>query len=187
MTYQFLSAAGQLVIFVPVVLLLGPSSAFGIVELPGWLLYLAVCYSLLGSLITHCIGRNLIVINFQQQQFEADFRHSAIHVRDNAESITLYNSEPNEDANLRSRFERIKLAIWLNMAYTKRLGFFTVGYNYAQWLVPFFILAPSFFKGDISLGDLFQLTGALASVNNAFDWFINVYGPLTAWRATCDR
>merc|ERR1719387_2681857 len=156
--HGLMHTVGHLIIFVPMLLFLAPTKMFGTIYCPGWLLYCAVLYSLVGSLITHLIGRWKIPISFQQQRYEADFRHNAVRVRDNAESITLYRSEPNEAASMLRQFERIKITVWLDMLYTKRLEFFTRGYSYVQFLVPFFILAPSFFTNSITLGDLFQLT-----------------------------
>jgi len=56
-----------------------------------------------------------------------------------------------------------------------------------QFLVPFFMLAPSYFHKDISLGDLFQLTGTVGNVAGSLDWFVRSYGSVTDWRATADR
>jgi putative ATP-binding cassette transporter len=56
---------------------------------------LAVClvgYSLLGTWLTMVIGRRLVVINFNQQRFEADYRFALVHARDNAEAIALYDT-----------------------------------------------------------------------------------------------
>lgn len=186
-SYAFLSSFGKILIFVPVVLVGSPAKAFGLVAVPGWLVFLAMGYSLAGTLLTHCIGGRLIDLSFARQRYEADFRHLAVHVRDHAESITLYASEANEGNNLRQHFERIKVVWWQHMMYTKRLSFFTLAYDHVQRLVPFFILAPSYFAQEISMGELMQLTGAIGQLCTALDWFINVYGPLTDLRATADR
>ena len=61
-------------------------------------------YAVVGSWLTHLIGRRLIGLNNQQQRFEADLRFSMVRVRENAESIALYNGEPNENRRLSSRF-----------------------------------------------------------------------------------
>jgi len=53
--WEFLSSLGHLVVFLPLLLAYAPSTAFGVVYLPGWLVYLALLYSLLGSLVAHCI------------------------------------------------------------------------------------------------------------------------------------
>jgi hypothetical protein len=36
------------------------------------------------------IGRRLVVIKFDQQSYEADYRFALVHARDNVEPIALY-------------------------------------------------------------------------------------------------
>lgn len=186
-SYEFLNSLGHLIVFLPLLLMLSPPKAFGIFFCPGWLLYLAFLYSLLGTLATHCIGKRLIPIGFARQQYEADFRFGLVRVRDHSESIVLYRGERSEEQNLSERFERIKAMWWQYMLYTKRLSYFTRSFSMAQMIMPFFILAPSYFQGDITLGSLFQITQALGSVCTAFDCIINHFSTLTSWRATADR
>src|SRR5436190_1615400 len=63
------------------------------ITIPGFMVWVAFIYALLGSVFTHRIGRSLIGINFQQQRLEADFRFGLVRVRENAEGIALYHGE----------------------------------------------------------------------------------------------
>jgi putative ATP-binding cassette transporter len=182
-----LSALGNLIVFTPIVLYMEPKKAFNLFELRGWLLYAAMLYSTAGALATHFIGWPLSRFSFARQRYEADFRHLALHVREHGESVALYGSEAREERSLRDRFARIKLVQWQQMILAKQLNFFTSTYGFIQFLVPFFILAPNYFNKDISLGDLFQLTGAIGNMAGALDWFMRIYEPLARWRATTDR
>lgn len=186
--WEFLSSLGGLVVFLPLLLAYAPSKAFGVVYLPGWLVYLALLYSLVGSLIAHGIGGRLIPIGFAKQRAEADFRSSLVEVRENAESVVLgAGAEPRARQRLGRKFATFRGVWWHYMHATKHLAFFTRTFMLVKHLVPFFILAPSYFNGEVSLGQLFQLVHALAEVSGAFDWFISAYPLLTAWRATTDR
>mmetsp|Transcript_56866 Transcript_56866/g.122995 ORF Transcript_56866/g.122995 Transcript_56866/m.122995 type:complete len:728 (+) Transcript_56866:87-2270(+) len=183
----FGESCGQLLSMLPLLLLLSPSYAFGTIYCPGWLLYLALLYSGLGTLAAHLIGGRLILINFARQKYEADFRYHVVQVRDNAESIALYGSEPCEKARLDTFFESIVHVWWLMMQYTKRLSLFTSFYMQTSVTFPYLVLAPSYFKGQITLGTMFMLFRALGSVKGAFDWIISSYTTLTDFRATVDR
>lgn len=46
-------------------------------EIEGFLLYVALIYTLLCSLITHLIGRRLRGLNFAKQRAEADYRSAS--------------------------------------------------------------------------------------------------------------
>ena len=54
--------------------------------------------------ITHYIGRPQIGLNFQQQRYEADFRHHLVRVREYSEAIALDSGEPVERGQLDLRF-----------------------------------------------------------------------------------
>lgn len=184
---SFLASFGALCVFAPIVAHMEPRHAFGIFELPGWLIYLTALYSLGGAFATQYIAYNLSRLNYATQMYEAEFRHQALHVRDNSASIALYNSEGTEESRMRAHFENVSNVKWRSTLLSKRLGFFTNAYGFAQALIPYFILAPSYFKGDISLGSLFQLVSAMHRCSDSFDWFLSSYESLAALRATADR
>jgi putative ATP-binding cassette transporter len=182
-----LNAFGKFVTLLPVLLILSPDHAFGIWYCPGWLLYIALIYSGLGTLAAHSIGNRLIIINFALQKYEANFRYNIVQVRDHAESIALYGSEDVEQGKMNELFGGIVRVWWMLMKYSKRLGFFTSFYYTTSGTFPYLVLAPSYFKGEISLGTMFMLFNALSEVKGAFDWMIGSYAVLTDYRATTDR
>jgi vitamin B12/bleomycin/antimicrobial peptide transport system ATP-binding/permease protein len=55
-------------------------------DIPGFMVWMAVLYSVVGSVLTHYIGRRQIPLNFEQQRVEADFRHHMVRVREYSES-----------------------------------------------------------------------------------------------------
>ncbi|WP_409318493.1 ABC transporter ATP-binding protein/permease [Pseudomonas sp. KCJK9016] len=164
----------------------GSIEVFG-VEIPGYMFWCALLYAAVGSWLTHLIGRRLIGLNNQQQRFEADLRFSMVRVRENAESIALYNGEPNENRRLSSRFGLVWHNFWDIMRVSKRLTFFTSGYGQIAIIFPFIVAAPRYLAGKIELGELMQINSAFGNVQENFSWFISAYSELAAWRATCDR
>ena len=164
----------------------GSIEVFGY-TIPGYMFWCALVYALIGSWITHLIGRRLIGLNNQQQRFEADLRFSMVRVRENAESIALYNGEANENQRLSTRFGMVWHNFWDIMRVSKRLTFFTAGYGQIAIIFPFIVAAPRYFSGKIELGELMQINSAFGNVQENFSWFISAYADLAAWRATCDR
>ena len=105
-----------------------PFTLFGIDwAIPGYLVWAALIYSILGTALTHWIGRALIGLNFMQQRYEADFRFNLVRVRENSEQIALLDGEPAERQRLLDRFGRVIGNWMLIMSRTKRLTFFTAG------------------------------------------------------------
>ena len=155
--------------------------------IPGFMVWMALLYSVVGSVLTHYIGRPLIALNFQQQKVEADFRHRLVRVREYSESIALDRGEGVEQAQLEQRFGRV-LANYLALIRSqKRLIWFTSFFGQAAVVFPFLVAAPRFFSGAIQLGALMQISSAFGQVQGALSWFVDSYSSLASWRATTDR
>ena len=81
-------------------------------NIPGYLVWAALIYAVIGTALTHLIGRPLIALNFQQQRYEADFRFNLVRVRENSEQIALLDGEPAERDRLLMRFGNV-VANWM--------------------------------------------------------------------------
>lgn len=186
-----LNAVVTLVSFVGILWTLSGNFAFTLAgqdwDIPGFMVWMAVVYCVIGSVITHYIGRPLIGLNFQQQRLEADYRHHLVRVREYSESIALDKGEPVERHQLGGRFTEV-LGNYLSLIRAqKRLTWFTVGFGQAAVVFPFIVAAPRFFSGAIQLGELMQIASAFGRVQDSLSWFVDNYDALASWRATTDR
>ena len=153
----------------------------------GFMVWAAIAYCAVGSVLTHYIGRRQIGLNFFQQRYEADFRHHMVRVREYSESIALDKGETVERAQLDSRFS-VVLANYLQLIRAqKSLIWFTSFFGQAAVIFPFIVAAPRFFSGAIQLGQLIQISSAFGKVQDSLSWFVDSYSSLAAWRATTDR
>jgi putative ATP-binding cassette transporter len=156
-------------------------------QIPGYMVWIALFYSIVGTMIAHWIGRPLVGLNFQKQKVEADFRFSLVRFRENGEAIALYRGEGDELRQLQSRFSSVA-SNWLDiMRRTKKLTWFRAGYEQAAVVFPFIVAAPRFFSGAIQLGDLMQTSTAFGKVQSSLSWFIEAYTQIASWKATVDR
>jgi putative ATP-binding cassette transporter len=156
-------------------------------EIHGFMVWAAVAYCIAGSLVTHFIGRRQIPLNFQQQRYEADFRHHMVRVREYSEAIALDKGEPVERQHLDQRFSRV-LSNYLQLIKAqKNLVWFTNFFGQAAIVFPLLVAAPRYFSGAIQLGQLMQIASAFSSVQESLSWFVDNYSSLAAWRATTDR
>jgi putative ATP-binding cassette transporter len=165
-----------------------PLHLFGMsLDIPGYLLWAALLYSIVGTGLTHLIGRALIALNFQQQRYEADFRFSLVRVRENAEQIALLAGEPAERDRLLMRFGNV-VSNWLAiMSRQKKLTFFTACYSQAAVVFPFIMVSPAYFAGAVQLGGLMQTANAFGQVQSALSVFVTLYRSLADWRAVIER
>jgi vitamin B12/bleomycin/antimicrobial peptide transport system ATP-binding/permease protein len=155
--------------------------------IPGYMLWAAVLYCVVGSVLTHYIGRSQISLNFFQQKYEADFRHHMVRVREYSESIALDKGEKVEKTQLDLRFSTVLSNYIRLIKAQKNLIWFTSFFGQAAIIFPFIVAAPRFFSGAIQLGQLMQIASAFGKVQDSLSWFVDNYSGLAAWRATTDR
>jgi putative ATP-binding cassette transporter len=184
---DFISNVITLISFVTVLFVIsGPLKVFGI-TIPGYMLWLAIIYSVVGTWITNRIGRKLIRLNFLQQKVEADFRFNLVRVRENPEAIALMGGEGVELISLRERFANVRENWWAIMRRTKMLGFFTNTFSQLAAVFPLAAAAPRYFAGAIQLGDLIQIGTVFGQVQGPLSWFVTVYSDLVSLRAVVAR
>jgi vitamin B12/bleomycin/antimicrobial peptide transport system ATP-binding/permease protein len=155
--------------------------------IPGYMLWAAVVYCFVGSVLTHYIGKSQISLNFFQQKYEADFRHHMVRVREYSESIALDKGESVEKTQLDTRFATVISNYLALIKAQKNLIWFTSFFGQAAIIFPFLVASPRFFSGTIQLGQLMQISSAFGQVQNSLSWFVDSYSGLASWRATTDR
>src|SRR5918999_1865842 len=182
-----LSAVVTLISFVVILWSLsGPAEIWGF-SIPGYLVWTALIYATVGTLLTHYIGRKLVGLDFNRQRVEADFRFSLVRLRENSEGVALYRGEHEELGGLRGRFGAVIANWWQLMRKRKQLNWFTSFYAQLAIIFPYIVVAPRFFSGAIPLGVIFQTASAFNQVQGSLSWFINAYVYFATWKATVDR
>jgi putative ATP-binding cassette transporter len=187
----FLNAVVTLVSFVGILWSLSGAFAFTVggqgYSIPGFMVWMAVLYCAVGSVLTHYIGRPQIRLNFLQQRYEADFRHHLVRVREYSEAIALDRGQAVERTHLQQRFGTVLANSLQLLKKQKNLVWFTNFFGQAATVFPFIVAAPRFFSGAIQLGELMQIASAFGRVQDSLSWFVDNYSTLAAWRATTDR
>ena len=157
------------------------------VTLPGYMVWAAFLYALIGTWLTHWIGWPLVRLNFHQQRCEADFRFGLVRFRENTEGVALYGGEEDEFRGFRERFEAVATNWWDIMRRQKRLTYFTASYQQAAWIFPSVVAAPRYFKGELTLGGLIQTIGAFSQVQASLSFFVDSYKQIAEWCSVVER
>jgi putative ATP-binding cassette transporter len=186
---RLMSQAATLVSFI--VILWGLSRDFIIpgtdAVIPGLLVWLVIAYAVVGTWLTHSIGRKLIALDFHQERVEADFRFSLARLREYTEQIALLRGERAEEARLGGSFSAIIANFLQIISRRMKITAFTGGYNQTSVVFPYILAAPSFFLGKITLGVFQQTASAFNRVDAALSFFINAYTTLASYKATTER
>jgi len=191
LSLQFLSAATTLVSFVGILWFLsGPIKLPWLGwTVPGYMVWAALLYSIVGTWLTEKVGRRLVRLDFEQQRYEADFRFSLVRFRENTEGVALYRGERDELLSFRERFAKV-VTNWREiMSLQKRLTGFTVGFGQLAIIFPFVVAGPRFFRGEIALGGLMQTAQAFGQVQSALSLIVDyqLYPQIAEWRAVVSR
>jgi vitamin B12/bleomycin/antimicrobial peptide transport system ATP-binding/permease protein len=164
-----------------------PLGKWGTLSIPAYLVWTALLSAWIATWLTMKIGRPLVPLNFARQHFEADFRFSLAHVRENAESIAVYGGEAAELQIFKNRFRKVIDNFWQIMKQQRRLNWFTTGYAQLAVVIPLVVVSPRYFAKQIGLGGLMQVANAFAYVHNSLSFIINAYGDIANWLAVTDR
>jgi vitamin B12/bleomycin/antimicrobial peptide transport system ATP-binding/permease protein len=163
---------------------IGPTFQF---SLPGYMVWAAVLYALIGSLLTYALGRGLIEAGNQRQSREADFRSSLTRAREHAESIALLRGEGDERERLRGSLFDLRSAWHRQTRGQGNLSLLTSSLAYLAPVVPLVVALPRYLSGEIQLGGLMQTAQAFSSVQWALSWLIDNFPKFADWRASTDR
>jgi putative ATP-binding cassette transporter len=159
----------------------------GGIVIPGYMMWVAIGYAMVGSWLTYWIGRPLARVNFELERYNADFRYRMTRIRENAESIALYEGEPDEKRRLSQAFEYIFVTYRAFMTYTKRLNGLNSFYSQVASIFPLVVASPRYFAGQIPLGVLMQTANAFGQVQSSLSWFVDTFQMLADWKAVVDR
>jgi putative ATP-binding cassette transporter len=187
----FLENMAVLVSYSAIVWSLSGSLAFALggvaVDIPGYMLWVAILFALAGTWLLEKIGYPLVRADYYQQRYEAHFRYLMVRVRENAEQIAFYRGGRAEIARLSAAFVTLRENWRRIMEYTKRVTLFHEGYIEVGVYLPLLIVGPRYFAGAISLGAVQQLTSSFSRVRMALSWFIFAYKDLALLRSVSQR
>ena len=158
-----------------------------VVTVPGYMVWVALAYCVVGSVFAHFIGRRLIRLNYWQEWREADFRYSLVRLREYSEAVAFDRGEAASRQHLDARFGKVLGNMLQLIKAQKGLIWFTSFFQQAAIIFPFLVAAPRYFSGAIKLGDVIQISNAFGKVQDSLSWFIDSYAGLASWRATTER
>lgn len=153
----------------------------------GYMLWASLLYSVLGTYITHVVGRKLVKLNFIQQRYEADFRFSMIRLRESAESVAFYRGEAQEGRVFKHRFKLLLDNFWQLVNKQKQLVFLNSGYSQIAIIFPFVVAMNRYLSKEVSLGGLMQVASAFGRVQDSLSYFVDMYSSIAQWQAVVMR
>jgi putative ATP-binding cassette transporter len=155
--------------------------------IPGFMVWCALGYALIGSLLTWRVGRPLIGLNAELYAREANLRFALVRVSESAESIALFGGEQDERRQLKGTLDGIITSMRELSNSLSRLTWVTSGYGWFAIVVPILVASPGYFSGDLTLGGVMMVVGAFSQVQASLRWFVDQFPAIADWRAALRR
>ncbi|MEJ2124973.1 MAG: ABC transporter ATP-binding protein/permease [Alphaproteobacteria bacterium] len=180
-------ASLTLVSFVGVLWVLSERVVFSVngstFNVPGYMVWCAIAYAVIGSWLTWRVGRPLVPLNAEMRAREADFRFTLLRVNESSEAIALYGGENDERKYVKGKLGNV-ISMMMNLTNAHvRLMWVTASYGWMAIVVPFIVTAPGYFAGTLSFGDLMKVVGAFTQVQSSLRWYVDNYPNIAAWQA----
>ena len=156
-------------------------------SIPGYMVWAAIAYALIGSFVTWLVGRPLVNAYTRLRAAEATFRFDLVRLNESAENIALSRGEAIERQMMN---EPVKAVLDIMRSIANRLAILTWvtgGYGWLVILAPLLLAAPGYFGGSLSLGGLMMVVGAFYQVQAALRWYVDRFPALAEWRAMLTR
>jgi len=155
--------------------------------IPGYMVWCAIIYAVVGSLLTWRVGMPLIKLNSERYAREAELRFALVRVSESAESIALFGGEPDERRQLEGNVDRVVVSMRRLSGGLSQLMWITSGYGWLAILVPILVASPGYFSGGLTLGGMMMVVGAFHQVQASLRWFVDRFSCIADWRATLHR
>lgn len=156
-------------------------------NLHGYIVWIAIFYSVAGTCITHLLGYRLNVMNYAQQRFEADFRYAMMRLKEYAESISLYKGIGREKNVLDGRLTKLLANFEQIILKERQITALKSGYFQTASIIPVLVAVPLYMKQTINLGGLMQSASAFTRVTGSLSYFVLLYTEFAEWQSVVGR
>jgi putative ATP-binding cassette transporter len=154
---------------------------------PGFMLWAAIVYAALGSLLSYLVGRGLIRRNANRYAREAELRFALVHVNEHLDGIALAAGESDERGHLEMVLGNLIVALRRLVRGLTNLTWVTAGFGWIAGIIPIVVAAPLYFGGKTTFGGMMLAAAAFNQAQGSLHWFVDNFGALADWRATLLR
>jgi putative ATP-binding cassette transporter len=155
--------------------------------IPGYMVWAALFYAGLGSLMSYWVGGSLINRNADRYAREADLRYSLVRVNEHIDAIALAGGEADEQRRLEIDFRNVLTATRRLVTGLTNLTWVTAGYGWFTLVAPILVAAPLYFSRSLTFGGLMVAAGGFTQVQSSLRWFVDNFSTIADWRATLLR
>lgn len=150
---------------------------------PGFMLWAAIAYALLGSLLSYWVGRSLIGSNAERYAREADLRFALMRANEHLDGISLARGEADEGRRINRYLDDTLRSMRRLATEHTNLTWVTSGFGWITNIAPTLVAVPLYFTGKISFGGLMMAAAAFTQAQSSLRWFVDNFSTIADWRA----
>ena len=154
---------------------------------PGFMVWAAIAYAAVGSLLSYFVGRGLVRRNADRYAREADLRFALVRVSEHVDGIALAAGEADERRHLEAYLGNLMAAMRRLVRGLTNLHWVTAGFGWITGIVPILVAAPLYFGGKSTFGGMMMAAAAFTQAEGSLRWFVDNFSALADWRATLLR
>ena len=156
------------------------------VKIPGYLVFGVIIYSGAVSALMIVFGHHLTSIIERMNQSEAEFRAAADAFRSGSEQEAKI-SDGDKRQTVQLKLQAV-LLWWREFCWQLvRTTLVSHGNFLFSPVVAWFLCAPKYLSGAMSLGELTQAAAAFVVVQGAFNWLVDNFQRVADWRSSAHR
>jgi vitamin B12/bleomycin/antimicrobial peptide transport system ATP-binding/permease protein len=154
---------------------------------PGFMLWAAISYAVVGSLLSYFVGRSLIRRNADRYAREADLRFALVRINEHVDGIALAEGEADERRRVEMHLGHVMTAMRRLVRGLTNLTWVTAGFGWITGIAPILVAAPLYFGGKTTFGGMMMAAAAFTQAQGSLRWFVDNFSAIADWRATLLR
>ncbi|MCX7114433.1 MAG: ATP-binding cassette domain-containing protein [Gammaproteobacteria bacterium] len=158
-----------------------------LITIPGFLVWAALLFSGIASLITYKLGKRLPKLNRQEEAKEAAFRQTLELVSAQSEYIGQEKGEHYFQPMLKTQMDQIAKVSQQKVKVNSRLSGFESFYTNLSEIFPYLATSPLYFSGAVELGVFMQIGFSFMQVHRSVSWFVNSFEEIATFKASAER
>ena len=155
--------------------------------IPGFMLWAALSYAVVGSLLSYWVGRSLVTRNADRYAREADLRFALVRINEHVDGIALADGEPGELRRVETHLDNLMFAMRRLVRGLTNLTWVTAGFGWITGIAPILVAAPLYFTGKTSFGGMMMAAAAFTQAQGSLRWFVDNFSAIADWRASLLR
>ena len=155
--------------------------------IPGFMLWAAMLYAGVGSLLSYWVGGSLIGRNAERYAREAELRSTLVRINEHLDGISLAAGEADELRRAQLNLADVLAATRRLVTGLTNLTWVTAGFGWITLVAPILVAVPLYFAGKISFGGLMMAAAAFTQAQSSLRWFVDNFSVIADWRATLLR